>query len=668
MTSAALALKVLSPPGHMTPLDVTVRELIQNSLDAKDGKHTVSVTFDWIKPLIHQQQFWKESIGGDADGTLGQWIFRQLGDDWNLLRIKDEGTVGLRGPVIPSGAGGGENRFNRIAFQFGVPNGDVHAGGSWGLGGKTIVFRLEPDAGLVAYFSKPVDGSPRLILCHCFDHKEQETPFAQTCCYGFAWWGESGEGGLVQGVEGEPAVDLARRLGFEIPVDASSLLPGTQILVPVRTARLGELVAWGRDTDSRVQLIPDSLRREAADQILSAVQRWYWPRLYCRATGPDFCESADLKVTVGNWDETESLLRRRSLDEPSDAAAFYCLLEKLYQRTFQAADSHNIQPERYGSPVLGRLAKLISADENVLRAFERERTALGLDGEGTNFWAVAHIRDAGMVVSYRLMPSMVRYGGRLGVPTNNDGRLHLAVARVIGTESVFCAPQDEHYPKRRLEEIFRIAEDAAHSAWSCQGVIERQDRIGKWPQHLLSGFHKKTYDLLAPATLAVPREDGPSENSLHKLAQSLGAALLPLGFGEGPSGRQLGVGGGNGVGGGAGSSSARLRLADCVREGETASFELYAEGLKPLESLCVEFVVLGERGKIDKRQWSRDSADAFPLELTTCRSDDVSVEAIKIVDQEIFITENGRFFVGARLNHGDWFVDVKYASVKGEKA
>ncbi len=675
MTSAALALKALSPPEHMTLLDVTVRELIQNSLDAKHDEQTVSVSFDWLKPSPQQQHFWKESIGGDSRGTLGHWIFNQLGNDWNLLRIKDEGTVGLGGSVIPSGAGGGEHRFNRIAFQFGVPNGDAHAGGSWGLGGKTIVFRLEPDAGLVAYFSKPVDGIPRLILCHCFDHnhqeQEQKTPFAQTCCYGFAWWGEPSEGGPVQGVEGDRAIYLARGMGFDIPDDASALLPGTQILVPIRTRQLRELVARERETDIYVQDSPDLLRLKAADQLLSAVQRWYWPRLNCRAAGPDFCTRADLKVTVGNWDEAEGLLRRRSPNGHSENSAFYRLLENLYRKTFQASDSHAIQPDKHGRPVLGRLAKLNSADENDLVAFGRERRALGLDGDGTNFWVIAHIRDAGMVVSYRLMPSMVNGAGKPGVLTNQDGSMHIAVARVIGTQMVDCAPPDHPYRRRSLEEIFRITEDAAHSSWSCQRLIEKRDKIGSWPQHLLSAFHRKTYEILAPATVAPPPKDGSSGNPLYRLAQSLGASLLPLGFGEGPSGHRGGGGGGSEGGseggGGAGPSSAKIRLADCVRDGEKALFELYAEGLKPLEYLRVEFVVLGERGKIDRLQWNKDSADAFPIQLTTCRPEGASIKSIQIVDQNISITENGRFFVGAMLNHGDWFVDVKYTSLRAEK-
>ena len=658
MTSASLALRVLSPPEHMTLLDVTVRELIQNSIDAKNGNQAVSVSFEWIKASEEQRTGWRVALGGNINESLGAWLFNQLGDDWQLLRIKDTGTVGLSGDVSPVGAAVEDNRFNRIAFQFGVPNGNTQAGGSWGLGGKTIVFRLEPEAGLVAYFSKPAGEEPRLIICHCFDHHELQTPFAQACRLGFAWWGGACENGMAQGLVGDEAVRHARKLGFDIPNQIRDLPIGTQIMVPIRTKRIRELIAErlggdGEEFVAEIQVGEDLLRRNAATEVMSAVQRWYWPRLVGRVVGTR--SVVDLQVTVGNWDDGEGILR---LSSPDFGNPLYFLLSELYIKTFGGLQSEVIQPEKYGQPLLGRLAKTVTADQDVLRAFAHESCALGQDVQINN-WLVAHVRDAGMVVSYSLMPSMAAAsGGRRRVQGNQEGSLHLAVARVDGINSVECAPAGDMRGTRSLEEIFRMAEDPTHSNWSEKPLRERQGQIGTWPKSHLSVFHRKICELLTPTDLVIPPEPPDSGRSLSRLSQSLGAALLPEGFGEGPGG--LKGGGGSGTSGSGGVvGSIKVRLTACDRDGDSIRLTADAKGLKPLDSVFVDFVVLGERGPITRTQWETDSTEAYPLELTGCATvPNAPAGSIELKGQQVFISANGQFTIEARLNHGDWFVDA----------
>ncbi len=659
MTSAALALRVLSPPEHMTLLDVTVRELIQNSLDAKNGDQMVSVSFDWISASVQQQEGWGAALGRNVNDSLGAWIFGQLGDDWQLLRIKDTGTVGLSGDISPVGAAGEGNRFNRIAFQFGVPNGNNQAGGSWGLGGKTIVFRLEPKAGLVAYFSKPEGEEPRLIICHCFDHHEGRTAFSNSCYYGFAWWGDLCGNGMAQGIIGQKAVDLARQLGFDIPEQIENLQAGTQIVVPIRTQRIRELVAEKNSGDGDVFIAetqdrPDLLRHKAAREVLSAVRRWYWPRLVGRAAGLNDCKHTDLKVTVGNWDEEEQFLRASG---PDLSNPVYFLLSELYFNTFGGLCSEAIQSRQFGQSLLGRLAKIVTADPAVLNAFACESSALG-SGVGINQWLVAHVRDAGMVVSYSLMPSMAAAGGKTSLQGTEQGGLHLAVARVNGSNFVQCAPEAEMARMRCLEEIFRMAEDPAHSNWSESRLRERQEQIGRWPKNHLSVFHKKICELLTPAVAAPPQDGGSERSPLARLSQSLGASLLSVGFGEGPG--TLKGGGGSGASGSGGAVvSIKVRLTACDREGVTMRLTAEAEGLKPRESVVVDLVVLGESGRIDRTQWETDSTEAYPLELISCEAvTSTPPECIELKGQLVFISANCRFTIEARLNHGDWFVDA----------
>ena len=115
--------------GVLHPLDLLVRESIQNSLDAarvKEKNEVVTVEFDTGK--IDHEKLCK-AVGGELEESL-----RVCGKTWStdFISIRDSGTVGLTGKASDK-----SSNLCKLVYEVFQKQQERGAGGSCGVG-KTI--------------------------------------------------------------------------------------------------------------------------------------------------------------------------------------------------------------------------------------------------------------------------------------------------------------------------------------------------------------------------------------------------------------------------------------------------------------------------------------------------------------------------------------------------
>lgn len=521
-----------SPTGELLVPDLLTRELIQNSLDAWDGKSTnvsVAISFNTAEavPKMGLQEF----LG---DHLLGKWLTERLGANYFILRIRDGGTFGLTGGLGPAGGQESGDRFRRVVFRYGIPDDAGGRGGSWGLGGKTMALGAAPSTGLVIYWSRPSDGGkPRLIGVHCHAHPAK-SPTGNECPRGFAWWGKEA-GDSVAGFEGEEAEAWAAKLGLHLDKDWR----GTEILIPMRPDDAATfLAAHPRSDEDTIGELPGLNRPLAnADAVAAATntltrcaRRWYWPRIL------HVPREITQQLPIGGRTRLQVEVNGEKVELA--ASPLYSRFANLYLESFSPERSTELKGQRYGAYSLGRIsrrsfhAREVAAD--LVKEWSREARWLGFDSidDARPEWTVATIRGHGLVHAYRLRTGMrpaERSDGFLALPAGHPG-VHLAVARVSGVQYVATNKEshDRHVGLMPLEEVVRLAEDPAHCQWAYEALTERSRGLhseeGKgqdWLRAYLSQFSRSVEASLVEQDAARPVDEGPTPPMLA-LAQMLG--------------------------------------------------------------------------------------------------------------------------------------------------
>jgi hypothetical protein len=641
----------------MSMVDLLVRELIQNSLDAKLSRDNgqVLVDFDIFEPGKEVVDAWRSTLG---DSLVGQWVSKFLDEKWCVLRVTDRGTTGLNGPVDAFSESDDPEppRFQRVAFKFGQPdNSNLVAGGSWGVGGKTVVFRMAASLGLVAYYSRPHSDEPsRFIGVHCFDHSGRESELKKHFD-GFAWWGAKTPQGQVNGMIGSDADQYARALGCDTAPD----FRGTQILIPLPLSALRAIlpIEIGGVSDLKRQMI------RLRDEIQLSTNRWWWPRLSGRVDEDGNRTRSDLgvRVTLGI-----SPLSNRGVQECINPQLhhFYSKFVNLYLCTFRESDARKkIRRQKCGAYLLGYVCREVIDDKGLDGDFVLEEwTRMGVLGGS---WAIAQVRNSGLVVSY--FPSLKMRAGReaSGLSlTSTEAGLPLAVVRING----HCAvrkTQGGAEGDLKLESVFRAAENSAHSEWSYNLVSDRSEELGDWACKYISQTYQGIKELFveknAPDQSAVVTAK--DLEALAQVSHELGR-LLPLDWSGDPTIKPLPVNSDNGsleggAGGGAEGSGAGAGASDRAKQrGRAELVQLESSGVKNeflmtikvtgIDSRAIELCVLDVRGKvIDLSTWGAYSkGEPYPL----CLKDKDGINHLEL--------EPGTHSVVVYIK-GDWFVSVK---------
>lgn len=117
--------KLLNTQGHLTRLDVLVRETLQNSWDAADHENwfpaygaSIRRADTSVREILSTQIFTEIT----EDLKLGKLQAALTSPDLHVVEIFDRGTTGLNGPVRSGEAAppGQPNNFNAFVFDIGT--------------------------------------------------------------------------------------------------------------------------------------------------------------------------------------------------------------------------------------------------------------------------------------------------------------------------------------------------------------------------------------------------------------------------------------------------------------------------------------------------------------------------------------------------------------------
>jgi len=275
----------------MVPLDLLVREAVQNSLDAalENVGGEVHVAFS-IRP--HDTAPVAALLGEHISSERLRLKFPKGA---RILEIRDSRTEGLSGPTSMDLLRSGDPHGNllKLVYEVGRTRSDEAAGGSWGLG-KTCYFRM--GIGLVFYYSRTVaDGRPaeRLVACMVEDENSAERLQTATST-GIGWWGEKGPVNGPAAVSDSAAVREV--LGMLGVAPFGSDETGTAVIIPFLRSDLVTVPIGADDAARSSVALPAWWYENEAQYIEVALQRWFsvrldnpmfrtGPRLHARVNG-----------------------------------------------------------------------------------------------------------------------------------------------------------------------------------------------------------------------------------------------------------------------------------------------------------------------------------------------------------------------------------------------
>ncbi|MDB5937388.1 MAG: hypothetical protein JWQ01_4732 [Massilia sp.] len=272
----------------MNPLDLLVRESVQNSLDAAlSSAGRVYVDFS---VRAHTTEAILYCLKGGVNIQAMKLRFPTGG---RLLEIRDSYTEGLSGPLDLQDVGLGQSHGNllKLVYEVGRSRHDETAGGSWGLG-KTCYFRM--GIGLVIYYSRVLQaGALQERLVACLVENEEAVDRLQTSTRtGIAWWGKQNE---LQPITDPAHISSAlASLGIS---PFKGVETGTSIMIPFLRDDL--IPDAGDESDSDEDVVDAAIARpwwfaKYEDYLTIALQRWFCARL----DNPKFRDGPMLAASV----------------------------------------------------------------------------------------------------------------------------------------------------------------------------------------------------------------------------------------------------------------------------------------------------------------------------------------------------------------------------------
>lgn len=398
-TMMTSGLRSLLEGAHLTGPEMFVREATQNSVDARStiASGPVRVRFstyvmtpsqertlrDFLLSDGKVQDHLEQFLGKDRFAEDGGFFLRdgRPGEETRVLLVEDFETRGLGGLI---GGDGPDDHFSRLVYFFGQSHQEGSTGGAFGFGKS--VYSVASAVRTVVYYSRPEGDQPsRLIAVSLFpSHSCGSRRFT-----GYALCGSPSLDASfpVVPIEGERADEIARGLGMERRGPRDS---GTSLLV----------------LDCPY----------AADDLQSALEKWWWPRLV--TTGP-----------TGLVAEAYQDGRRLSPPSPearTDLEGFVRAYQHFLDGREDTTDTKTKTVRSTGRRTVGRL---------MLRRIDLPESA----EEDDNWYAhtIAMVRGPKLVVQYEPL-----------------GRQHM-------TPFVGVFVVDEP-----MDPIFRRSENPAHDTWA----------------------------------------------------------------------------------------------------------------------------------------------------------------------------------------------------------
>lgn len=533
------AIRLLGQPA-LTPLELLIREALQNSWDASLGFDGVPVFTIRVRELQAEEHaamrlFFSELPPSGVKEPIASDIRRFLDEPEPLvMEICDEGTKGLGGPTSASQSlGPGEAAdFVNFVRNIGSPRDMALGGGTYGFG-KSSLFKISGCSTVIIHSLTGPDHSPehRLIakaLGMAFDHDGRRYT-------GRHWWGipieATGSDSSVDPVTGSDAALLAASMGFLPRHTPEQRGTSLMILDPM----LEDLSSDG---------IPglfsgDAPRRRLAARIQEILLWHCWPKFTAREDGsvPMRCRLSVLGEEI-------------ELPDPATIPPLWLLTQAL-QEARRQTDPVWCERPRMRIGFFGQSSASLR-----LHADDRFRIHLGNDSLiPEKLCHMALLRPAELVVRYQ-------------VGTLNE------VEQTQWGAVFICDRGPDHV----VEQAYARSEPPAHDDWQPKAdqSLTRQQRT--YVNVGLTRIRDRVKQLSGTdVSRREPMGDSDQE-SLAALAGELGSSLL----GTGPGGSD---GGGSPRPGGGDSRRRPIRLSvpvalgTTLRDGEpVASFRIRLTG------------------------------------------------------------------------------------------
>lgn len=515
------------------PLDLLVRESIQNSLDAAvdlSRKGDVRVVFG--KGQFDVERF-ADYLGSESAARLLLWLKKNKAGN-SFISIKDSKCSGLTGDPKNK-----ESNVYKLVYGFldGKDDENATAGGSYGVG-KTVFLHF--GIGFVCYYSRTESGH-RLSLFYCKNNERKSIFEKSYMPFQLAWWGrhENKKSNAVYPVEDESFIsDFLSIFDIEPYREGET---GTTVIIPF----FDQLVA----SEEKSQFTP--WLASVDDYLRFSVLKWYVPRFRgdLKALSNDY-GSQFREYKWGRYLRCifpdRKPLSLVSADSVSVAEKkIFTLIRDLYDVAMGQIDppdnSYRIVVELKNSPknkvffaypTVGYFAiKKINFSEGEFEGTHAVLKALAPEGDVEDRKGfVLYCRQPGMIMSYD-----DSWGRVLSQATSTGSEFFIGIF-VVNSDNVVYSDPGKLGHFCRLDQLFRETEKSDHYGWPADATSHGMKMINSIITQLKAQVAKR-YSEQETNDSATPKGD---------ISRGLGAVFMSgrTGFG----GTQLYAEGNGGLG------------------------------------------------------------------------------------------------------------------------
>ncbi len=484
-------------------IDILVREVIQNSLDA------ARIDVNNIQIKFKTGAFDHDEFIKTVPRIKHIFLANYKEKSYDYIYLRDFKCTGLVGNLDDTKVNKqnlkDENLYN-LVFDAMNPQSKIDAGGSWGIG-KSVYYRF--GIGLVFYYSRIVNSNgkyeSRLIGTFIEDENNPSKFIKDNDSTGIAFFGRFGINGNVI-----PIVDDREINDF---LDIFDIAPysndetGTTVIIPFLNKE--KALSNNRNSDffDNLDIVPRWFN-DFEKYLMNSIKRWYFPRLSNRSYRGIWLEAYVNDVLV-NPLSFEPVFKEMQI--------MYNLSLEMKNKSNDGYITKVIENRNLGA--LGAYTYKILNKEDLLMTppnnYPSPHFFLGLYDVETNRPIVAFSRKTGMIISFEYESKWVDYSIVM-----NEGQYLL---------SIFVL--NSNLMDGRFEEYVRKLEKADHSSWEDQDIITFELFFANKPiakiQRAIKKILKEEF---------VIKEEGLIKTSPRALQAKLGKLLLPPeGFGNGPS-------------------------------------------------------------------------------------------------------------------------------------
>ena len=515
------AQRLLGQPA-LSPLELVIRETIQNSWDASletQGTPVYSIRIRRLDPMQMDamRSFFIQLPPLEAAEPIAAQIGRFLSSDGMVMEICDQRTQGLDGPTSASRSlrEGESANFVNFVRNIGSARDIALGGGTYGFG-KSSLFKMSRCKTILIHTCTEESGvsEQRLIgmaMGSAFDHNGRRYT-------GRHWWGalHGEEGGSVDPLVHEEAQDLAGRLGFLQRATDDQRGTSLMILDPI----LDDLEQGDSSEGISEGGVINRLKARIQDTIL-----WHcWPKFTCRKDGsvPMECHLSILGDVF-------------QLPDPATIQPLWLLTQALAKAREREDRIFCLSPKK----LVGFFGDCSASTD--LPADDRFRIHLGEDALiPSRLHHVALLRPAELVVRYE------------------EGTINEAERLQWG--GVFITDIGEN---AEVEKAFAMSEPPAHDDWQPKSAQALTSHQRTYVNVALKRIRERIRQLSGADLIRKAAVATEAQKSLASLAGEIGRSLIGGGPG-GADGRSR-----SGSGGGKGAQRRPLRLSPPASIGTT---------------------------------------------------------------------------------------------------